>query len=137
MKWIITTIAAVITLAGCGGAAAHQQEGYLGNQAANPVPILRMTGVPVRAGEVNGTIGADSNRGADGTFTGGETVWVFTYPSRAYRDNRLAHPMLPPQDGEAYIRGPGASIIIVDWSGGPGPSPQEIARRIGGQVVKR
>ena len=66
-------------LAGCGTtAAAHPSApaapssapvspGYAAG-AANPVPILRLTGCPIPAGTVNGTIGADENRVAGCTF---------------------------------------------------------------------
>jgi len=107
---------------------------------ANPVPVLRLTGVPVPASEVNGTIGLDADRGASASFPGlyGETIWVFTYPSAAYRDYRLAHPLTPPSDGDTGISGPGASIIIVDTMNGTmtsGPSPAVIAARVHGTVV--
>jgi len=63
-----------------------------------------------------------------------ETITVFTYPTAADRDYALAHPVLGPQDAEAVIAGPHASLVIIDgitgipW-GDPrqlGPSPQEI-----------
>ena len=145
-----------LALAGCGSAAAasgtnapppatsapaapqqaSNEPGGFGTSPAiaNPVPILKMTGCPVPASERNGNIGMDSDRGADCTFPGtfGESVWVFTYPSVAYRDNRLAHPLDPPSDGFYTIRGPGASIITVERTQGfTGPSPQESRPRRG------
>jgi len=148
-------VLAVLALAGCGGSAsaAHgtapaaaqqadsQPGGFPPAAVANPVPVLRMTGVPVPAGEVNGTPGLDADRVASASFPGpfGETVWVFTYPSAAYRDYRLARPLTPPADGVTAIRGPGASVILVDTSGMPdatGPSPQQVAARVHGTVVR-
>jgi hypothetical protein len=147
---------AVLALAGCGGTAAttgtgspaataasapqqagSEPGGFPSSAVANPVPILKMTGVPVPAGVVNGTIGIDANRVAGASFPGpsGETVWVFTYPSAAYRDYRLAHPLTPPSDGQYKIRGPGASIVTVDRSPGfTGPTPQQIAARVHGTL---
>lgn len=146
-----------LALAGCGGTAAttgasapapaaasapqagNQPGGFPPASVANPVPILRLTGVPIPASEVNGTIGVDADRVATASFPGasGETVWVFTYPSVAYRDYRLAHRLSPPSDGETAIRGPGASIVIVDANGTmtSGPSPQQIAARVHGTVL--
>jgi hypothetical protein len=141
--------AAALTVAACSGNTASSttapqqagnEPGGFGTSAAiaNPVPILRLTGCPVPAGEKNGTIGVDADRTADCTFPGtfGEEVWVFTYPTAAYRDNRLAHPLAPPQDYEYTIKGPGASLIIVDRTPGfTGPSPQQIAARVDGAVL--
>jgi len=158
---IAAAVAAALALAGCGGAAASgggaspaapsaasapqqagSEPGGFGTSSAiaNPVPVLRLTGVPVPAGEVNGTIGIDADRGADASFPGlhGETIWVFTYPSAAYRDYRLAHPLTPPSDGDYKIRGPAASIIIVDTMNGTmtsGPSPQQVAARVRGTLL--
>jgi len=126
-------ITAVLLAAGCGSG---------GNSSsaapANPVPILKMTGCPVPAGEANGSVGADSDRTAYCTWPGefGETVWVYTYPTPAYRDNRIAHPLSPPSDGWWTIKGPGASLVSVNRPGGfTGPSPQRIAARVGGTLV--
>ena len=158
---IAAAVAAALALAGCGGSAASgggaspaappaatapqqagSEAGGFGTSPAiaNPVPILKLTGCPVPASVVNGTIGVDSDRGADCTFPGtfGETVWVFTYPSAAYRDYRLAHPLAPPSDGDYKIRGPGASIVIVSTSDMPdvtGPSPRQIAARVHGTLL--
>ncbi len=158
---IAAAVAAALALAGCGGSAASgggaspavpsatsapqqagSEPGGFGTWSAiaNPVPVLRMTGVPVPASEVNGTIGVDDDRGANASFPGlyGETIWVFTYPSAAYRDYRLAHPLTPPSDGDTEISGPSASIIIVDTSNGTmtsGPSPQQIAARVHGTLL--
>lgn len=141
-KAIYAAAAAAVILAACSSAAtvstphaspAASTGGYAAG-APNPVPILKLTGCPVPATEKYGHIGLDSDRVADCTFPGGEAVTVFTYVSTAYRDDRLAHPLLPPQDGDYAIRGPGASIIDVDTTGGTGPSPQQIAARVHGTL---
>lgn len=163
-KVLLAASVAALALAGCGAQAASisahpaastsrpasapapqqagNEPGGFGTSPAiaNPVPVLRMTGVPVPVGEVNGTTGIDADRVAYASFPGpeGETVWVFTYPSAAYRDYRLAHPLTPPSDGETAIRGPDASIILVDATYGAmtsGPSPAVIAARVHGTVV--
>ena len=120
--------------------AGNEPGGFPPASVANPVPVLRLTGVPVPASEVNGTIGVDADRVATASFPGasGERVWVYTYPSAAYRDYRLAHRLSPPSDGDTAIRGPGASIVIVDTMNGTmtsGPSPQQIAARVHGTVL--
>ena len=68
-------------------------------------------------------------------FPGGEQVFVFTYASESYRDNRLAHSLTPLSDGDYTIKGPGASIIDMDTTGGSGPSPQQIAARVHGTLL--
>lgn len=146
---IMTGAGAVALAAGlltsCGTAATTGSTGPAGStpatgssQPANPVTVVRLTGCPVPAGEVNGTVGLDADRVANCTFPGtfGEEVFVFTYPSVAYRDNRLAHPLAPPQDYESVIKGPDASLILVDRSPGlTGPTPQQIATRVGGTLL--
>lgn len=133
------TAAAAIAAAAAACSSSHPAVTVSASRAANPVPVLKLTGCPVPAGEVNGHLGADQDRVADCTFPGGfgESVSVFTYPTVAYRDNRAAHPLAPPQDGSWTIKGPKASLIIVDRpQGWTGPSPQKIAARTGGTLVK-
>jgi hypothetical protein len=89
----------------------------------------------VPASERQGHLGLDSDRVANCDFPGGESVSVFTYASAAYRDDRLAHPLLPPSDGSYTIRGPQASIVDVDTTGGTGPSPQQVAARVHGTLI--
>lgn len=44
--------------------------------------------------------------------------------------------MAPPQDYEYKIKGPDASLVIVDRSPGfIGPAPQQIADTVGGQFL--
>jgi len=62
----ILVLAVLAALAGCGSAQATSPataSGYAAG-AANPVPILRLTGYPVPASERYGTIGLDDDRGA-------------------------------------------------------------------------
>ena len=66
-----------------------------------------------------------------------EQVWVFTYPDVADRDNRIAHPLTPPQDNEYVIKGPGSSLVIVDrHPDDTGLALQQIADRVHGEIVQ-
>lgn len=121
---------AVFAVGGCGASGMTSS-----SQPANPVGVLKLTGCPVPSSVKYGNIASDNDRVADCYFPGGEDITVLTYPSVAYRDNRLAHPLDPPEDGFTYIKGPGASIIVVAPMGGTGASPAQIAARVHGTVV--
>jgi hypothetical protein len=121
----------------------------------NPVTILKLAGAIPDPGEVYGHVGVDDNQIADGQFRPGQVSYdvmgnaeyltVFTYRTTAERDYAVAHPVLAPQDNEALVTGPHASLIIVNGAqgvawGSPaefGPSPQVIAARVGGTVVSQ
>ena len=136
---VVAAAALAATLAACGSAASTTTQPALGGPAAttpkpaNPVPILRKTGVPVPVPEINGTVGCCGDRVANGTFPGGEDIWVFTYDTAA--DMQAAIKEHIPSDGETGIQGPGLTLITVDASdnGGYEVHPSVIARRVGGK----
>jgi hypothetical protein len=129
---------------------------------ANPVTILRQTGVPIPASMILGETDFDGNRYATAAFAGppgsaddgvpgdrapGEEVDVHTFASQAAEDSYLA--VTPPQDGEARITLPLALVTVTSmldlstvggylpW-GDPrlhGPTPQVIAARLNGLML--
>ena len=157
MKRITAAVFVAVTavVAGCGSSS-----GTISTKPAtpvavqyNPVAILKLAGAIPDPGETYGRVGMDDNQIADGQFTPGqrsdlvmgnaEYLTVFTYRTTAERDYHVAHPVLAPQDDEALVTGPHASLIIVTGASGVawgspaehGPSPQQIAARVRGTVV--
>lgn len=149
-------VLAALAVAGCGSSSGTVRPATPATPVAvpyNPVTILKLAGAIPDPGEVYGRVGVDDNQIADGQFTPGqrsdlvmgnaEYLTVFTYRTTAERDYHVAHPVLAPQDDEALITGPHASLIIVNGASGVawgstaehGPSPQVIAARVGGKVV--
>lgn len=124
---------------------------------ADPVTILLKTGATPDPGTKVGSYDIEGDRYASGEFDGpggaagdadGESVDVYTFASQA----ALAYNLSingGPSDGEARIEGPGLSLTTISspvdlQTGGPvafgspleyGPTPQVIARRIGGRVL--
>jgi len=139
-RWT-TALAAGLLAAGCGTAATGSARPPApvtlpAVQPANPVPVLRLTGAAPDKGEVYGHAGLENDQVAHGTFPGGEEVFVFTYATAALRAYWLAHPVLPPQDGEYHILGPQISLITVDTMGSHGdPTPQQVAVQVGGTLL--
>ena len=139
---VVAAAALAATLAACGSTASTSAQPALGSpdpaataKPANPVPVLRKTGVPVPASEVNGTVGIVGDRVGHGTFPGGEEVWVFTYATPA--DMAAAIQEHTPSDGETGIQGPGLTLIDVDtgYNGTYEVPPAVIAKRVGGKVT--
>jgi hypothetical protein len=140
-------IGAAMLIAGCGASAAparptaaHTAQAAPAAPAlpANPVTVVQATGAAPDAGEQYGHSGVEDDQVAHGMFPGGEEVWVFTYATAALRAYWVAHPALPPQDGETDILGPAISLIFVDAASAAdpgGPSPQQIAARVHGTVL--
>lgn len=115
---------------------------------ANPVPILKKTGAKVPAGTVNGQVDIEGDRYADGGAApdkcGGpcEQVSVYTFKDAAAQQADIARNS-PEQDGHAMIKGSLFDVSVVGyqdtatgaWVFGS-LSPQVIAQRVGGTVVK-
>ncbi len=151
-------IAGGLAVAGCGAASTSSPGPSTvpastapAAQPANPVPIVRLTGAKVKAGEVYGLRDMEGDLYADGDLYGpgctaadncSEQVTVYTMRPGVTPQQDMAQSGLVPSDSEAVIVGPDWIIEVTpvdELTGGGGytyfVSPQVIAARVHGTAL--
>jgi len=116
-------------------------------QAANPVPLLKRSGVPVPASVTSGEVDVYGDRYATADFPSGEEVTAWTYPDAAAKAADDARN--PVTDSMVQIGGPPGALWSLTVTGVSGPdatpgntlaypvSPASIAARVGGIIRTR
>lgn len=150
IKMATVLCAAAGTLAACGSSGSSASSGTssapagtsapatAGQAAANPVTILKQTGVTPDPGTVYGDHDAFGDRMTSGSFPGGESVTVYTSYTQADFQAEQARPPVDDSHGVVVIPGK-LAVIVVDAGGQPsgwgGPTPAQIASRVHGTAL--